>query len=70
LYNKIKAYTGLSPNQYLIEVRLLKARQLLETKAYQTAAEVCFVVGFKSPPYFSRIFKNRFGKLPSEVLGR
>lgn len=68
MYYKIKSFTGLTPNQYLIEARLLKARFLLENKAFQTVAEVCFAVGFSSTQYFSRIVKNRFGKSPSEFL--
>ncbi len=66
LQNKIKAYTGLTPNQYLTEARLQKARELLEAKAFQTISEVCYAVGFKTTQYFAVIMKKRFGKAPSE----
>ena len=66
LQNKIKAYTGLTPNQYLTEARLQKARALLEARAFQTVAEVCYAVGFKTTQYFSAMMKKRFGKAPSD----
>lgn len=68
IYYKVRSFTGLTPNQYITEARLVKARQLLELKTFPTVAEVCFAVGLTSPQHFSRIFKNRFGKLPSELL--
>ncbi|MEY4135556.1 MAG: hypothetical protein RL386_1906, partial [Bacteroidota bacterium] len=66
IHYKIKAYTGLTPNQYITEARLHKARQLLEAKAYPTVSEVCYAVGFKTTQYFARIMKERFGKSPSD----
>lgn len=66
LQYKIKAHTGLTPNQYVVEARLQKARQLLEAKTYPTISEVCYAVGFKTTQYFARIMKERFGKSPSE----
>ena len=68
LYYKIKSYTGMTPNQYLLEVRLMKARQLMENKSYSTVSEVCFAVGFSSLQYFSKVIKDRFGKPPSAFL--
>lgn len=63
---KVKAYTGLNPNQYLLEARLERARLLLENKSYETISEVCFAVGLTSQRYFSKLIKDHFGKLPSE----
>ena len=68
LYYKIKSYTGMTPNQYLLEARLMKARQLMENKSYSTVSEVCFAVGFSSLKYFSKVIKDRFGKTPSAFL--
>jgi len=68
IYYKVRSFTGLTPNQYITEARLVRARQLLESKTFPTVAEVCFAVGLTSPQHFSRIFKNRFGKLPSDLL--
>ncbi|NJL74175.1 MAG: response regulator [Saprospiraceae bacterium] len=68
LRDKVKTYTGISPAHYLKEARLSSARQLIETKTYHTVAEVAHAVGFENPSYFSRIFKERFGRLPSDIL--
>lgn len=61
MYNKVVACTGMSPSQYLTEVRLNRARYLIETGAFETIAEVCYAVGFKTPHYFSKLMKERFG---------
>lgn len=65
---KLKKITGLTPGNYLKEIKLQKARQLLENKACTTIAEISYSVGFSTPEYFSRIYKNRFGKLPSDYF--
>lgn len=66
LYRKLKALTGTSVNEFIRNVRLEKAKQLLETKQY-SISEVTFKVGFASPSYFTKCFKKRFGKLPTDV---
>lgn len=68
LRDRIKEYTGLSPNQYITEARLQKALMLLENKTYPSVAQVCYAVGLKTPSYFSKIFTERFGKSPSDFL--
>lgn len=68
LFRRLKKLTGLTPNQYIREVRLQKARQLLEENAYSTVKEVCYAVGFRKTQYFSKLFLNRFGKIPSDYL--
>jgi len=67
LLRQLKGLTGLSPRQYLQEVRLNEARRLLENGAYRSIAQVAEVVGYREYRSFSRIFKKRFGKLPSEL---
>ena len=69
LFRIIKQFTGLTPNNYLKEIKLQKARQLLETKSHLTVAEVSYAVGFEQPGYFAGVYEQRFGKLPSEYLG-
>ncbi len=66
LQYKIKSYTGLTAVNYLTEMRLVRARVLLETHRYETISEVCYAVGFKTKHYFARLIKERYGKLPSE----
>lgn len=65
VFRKIKAVTGLSPVQFIREIRLQKARSLLESKTTETVAEVMYEVGFRRSDYFARVYRKRFGKLPS-----
>ena len=66
LFRKIfKAYTGFSPNQYLIELRINKAKDLLRT-TNMPINEVGFEVGFQSHYYFSKLFKEKSGQTPSD----
>ncbi len=68
LLRQLKRLTGLSPKQYLMEVRLNKARQLLDQNAFKTVSEVANQVGYSNLRTFSRVFKERFGKPPSSHL--
>lgn len=67
LLRQLRRLTGLTPVQYLQEVRLDKARQLLEDRTYDSVARVAAEAGYSDARGFSRSFKQRFGKLPSEV---
>ncbi|MEA5257381.1 two-component regulator propeller domain-containing protein [Arcicella aquatica] len=67
LYRKLKSLTNFSGNEFIKNVRLKKAIQLLETDSF-TIAEIAYKVGFNDPSYFTRIFKKEFGKSPSEYL--
>lgn len=67
-FRAMKAAIGLTPNQYLREMRLQKARQLIENKNYRTVKEIAYQVGFQKTSYFSTLFKNRFGKTPSAYM--
>ena len=66
-YRKIKALTNQTANEFLRNIRLNRAKQLLE-KGNCTISEVCFNVGFSSPSYFTKCFKVYFGLLPTEVM--
>ncbi|MFM8373785.1 MAG: response regulator, partial [Bacteroidota bacterium] len=61
LYNKTVTFTGLTPSQYLLEARLTMGRRLLASGGHKTLAEVCYAVGMKTPDYFSKLMKERFG---------
>lgn len=67
-YRELKRLTGLTPLQYIQEVRLQKARHLLMHRAYSTISEVAYAVGFETPTYFSKLFEQHFGKHPSAFL--
>lgn len=61
-----RKYIGLSPNQYIIDYRIQRARDLLARKEY-SVAEVSSFVGYTDPYYFSRIFKKKMGMSPSQI---
>jgi AraC-like DNA-binding protein len=65
---KVKMLTGLSPNNYQKEIRLGYARELLEQGKFGTISEVSYAVGIDTPHYFSKLFKDRFGRKPGELL--
>ncbi|MBB2184317.1 helix-turn-helix transcriptional regulator [Lachnospiraceae bacterium MD1] len=63
----IKKTTGFNFIDWLSTLRVKKAKELL-TNSNLTVKEVCFMVGYKDPNYFSRIFKKRIGITPSEYI--
>jgi signal transduction histidine kinase/DNA-binding response OmpR family regulator/ligand-binding sensor domain-containing protein len=67
-HRKIQQLTGLTANDYIKEIRLQKAKQLLEAKVFNTVSEVAYAVGFSSASYFTKVYTERFGKKPSEYL--
>ncbi len=66
LYRKVKALTGSSPVELIRITRLKQAERLLKSKG-KTIAEISYEVGFSSPSYFSKCYKEYFGILPGEV---
>ena len=67
MYRKLKSLTNLSGNEFIKNVRLKKAVQLLESENYNVS-EIAYKVGFNDPSYFSRIFKKQYGKSPSDYV--
>ena len=63
----IKKNTGFNFIDWLSMLRVKKAKELL-TNSNLTVKEVCFMVGYKDPNYFSRIFKKKIGMTPSEYV--
>lgn len=68
LYRKIKANTGLSVMGYVKESRLRKARTMLENQEMATVSEISYAVGFNYLSHFTKSYKERFGKQPSDYL--
>jgi signal transduction histidine kinase/DNA-binding response OmpR family regulator/ligand-binding sensor domain-containing protein len=67
-YTEVGRLIGLTPNEYVIEIRLNKAMDTLKTSSGQISIkEVANMIGFRDEKYFSRQFKRRFGILPSQV---
>ena len=69
LLRRTKSLTGLSTKQYIQEIKLQKAKHLLENKVFDTVAEVAYACDFNAPGYFTKVFQKQFGKKPSEYLG-
>lgn len=67
-YRKIKGVLDLSPNEYLRLERLKKAAQLMREEEIRVN-EICYMVGFNSPSYFSKCFQKQFGVLPKDFVG-
>ena len=68
LYRYIKSTTGLTPANFVKEIRLQKAMELAMKKKYPTTVELSHAVGFQHSSYFINVFKKRFGKSPSSIL--
>ncbi|MCB0533606.1 MAG: helix-turn-helix domain-containing protein [Saprospiraceae bacterium] len=66
LLRKLKAETGMTVKDYIQEIKLQKARHLLESRTFDTIAEVAYACGFNTPAYFSKVYEKRFGKRPGE----
>lgn len=65
LNRRMKALLGTTPNDYIRRKRLALAAQMLSRGGVRIN-EVCYAVGFNSPSYFSKCFKNEYGVLPAE----
>lgn len=65
LYRKVKALTGSSPVDLLRKARLNKAQQLLQATDL-SVSEIAYQVGFTSPSYFTKCYKDEYGKVPGE----
>lgn len=65
LYRKVKALTGHSPVEMLRKARLMRARHLLRTTE-KSVSEVAYSVGFSTPSYFSKCYKDEFGESPKK----
>ncbi|MBT8178594.1 MAG: response regulator [Eudoraea sp.] len=66
LYRKFAALTDMSVYQFIITLRLEKAKELLAT-THLNVSEVAYDTGFKNPAHFSRAFSEKFGYAPSQL---
>lgn len=66
LYYRVLELTGLSPVEYIRNVKLEKSMALLE-KSGMSVSQVAYLTGFGTPNYFSKVFRSKYGKSPSEV---
>ena len=64
-YNKIKELMGVSPSDFLRQVRMQRAIQLV-SQSKQSFSQIAYSVGFTDPKYFTKCFKKETGMTPSE----
>ncbi|WP_289660801.1 two-component regulator propeller domain-containing protein [Flavobacterium panacagri] len=69
LFLKIKAWTNCTPNEFIHEIRLKRAAQLLEQNKL-TVSEISYKVGFNNPKYFSKCFQKKYGETPSQYADK
>lgn len=68
LYRKMQALTGITPSEYIKEIQLSLAAQILASGDADSIAGVAERVGFSDPKYFSKVFKSRYGKSPKAFM--
>lgn len=64
-FKKLKMLTGLAPIEFIKEVRIKRAAQLIETGEFNMT-QISYMVGINDPRYFSKCFKSKFGMTPTE----
>lgn len=67
LHRKLKSLTGLSPGEFIRNIRMKHAVQMLNNNI-GNISEIAYAVGFNDPKYFSRCFKSEFGMTPKEWM--
>ena len=64
-FKKLKSLTGFAPVDLVKEIRLTKALQYVETTD-MNVTEIAYTVGFRDPGYFTKCFRQKYGKTPKE----
>lgn len=67
-YRKIKKLSGMTANNFVRNVKLEKARELLLSGKYQTLKQVAYEVGYLRVDYFSNLFEEKYNQRPIELL--
>lgn len=66
LFSKLKGVTGLTPNTFISNIRLKKAAEMLQNSPELNISEIAYNLGFSSPRYFNKCFKDQYGYAPQE----
>ena len=64
-FKKLKTLTGMAPIEFIKEMRVKRAAQLIETGDY-SMTQIAYMVGINDPRYFSKCFKQHYGMTPTE----
>lgn len=65
LYKKLVSLTGSTPSEFIRQIRLRRAEQMLR-ESKMSVSEIAYSVGFNNPRYFSKYFKEMYGVMPSQ----
>lgn len=69
LFTKVKAWTNFTPNEFIHEIRMKRAAQLLE-QTTMNISQVSYKVGFNNPKYFSKCFQKKYSETPTQYMNR
>ncbi|MGZ0017630.1 hybrid sensor histidine kinase/response regulator transcription factor [Yeosuana sp. AK3] len=69
MYKKIKSLTNMSYIEFVRDFKLKTAKKLIEEQNF-SVLDACFNVGYTDRKYFSKLFKNHFGRVPSDYLNK
>lgn len=67
-YSRLKSTTNKTPNDFILDIKLIKASKLILKEPNMTIADIATQTGFNTARYFSQCFKNHFGISPSQYL--
>lgn len=67
-FRQVKKVTGKTPNLFLREMRLVKAKELIQSGQYLLLKEIASQVGYKRVDYFSNLYEQRFKVRPRELV--
>ena len=70
LYRKLQSLVGMTPSEFIRTIRLKKAAQILSERPDISISELADMVGFNTPKYLTRYFKEMFGCTPSQYAGK
>lgn len=68
IYRRLSVLTGFSPAQFIMEIRLLHARDLLLSGGIIKLSQLAIAVGIGTPAYLSKMYYERFGKRPTHYF--
>ena len=70
LYRKLYPPTGQTPKEFIRDIRLKKAAKTLRKHPDMPVNQLAESVGFSSSSYFAKCFKDKFGVLPTQFVGK
>ncbi len=70
LHRRMQAQTGMSPTEFIRDIRLKKAAQLFSSQPNATITDVATRVGFATPQYLTKCFREKFGKSPKDFIDK